>query len=99
MFITKLFKSLFATAEVDGITFYSKAAFNRYVCNKRRNEERKKAGLHKYSVVNIPEPQVGEVVCILEKAGVFDYKIYEDGWYSTVIYYAKNPVVKMTMSE
>ena len=93
MFITKLFKGLFATAEVDGITFYSEAAFNRYVCNKRRNEEREKAGLHEYSVRSIPELCVGKVVCILEGAGVFDYEIYEDGWDRTVIYYAKNQVV------
>lgn len=64
------FKRLFAVAEVDGITFWSRDAFDEYMVEKDREAK----GVHMYCVDGISDAAAGKCIDILERHGVFDYK-------------------------
>lgn len=71
------FRRLFAMAKVDGITFYSKSAFDEYMIDKEREEK----GLHRYTHRVVGNIDLGRAINILEKRGVFDYSYEQDYYY------------------
>lgn len=68
------FRRLFAVAKVDGITFYSKSAFDEYMIDKEREEK----GLHRYTFRTVGDIDLGKAMILLEKQGVFDYSCERD---------------------
>ena len=90
--MTSLFKRIFAVAEVDGITFYSKSALNDYLREKKRRE----MGLNRYTFRALGEHTLSEAMNLLEKNGVFDYTVNEVSYYHSIYeitYYSKRIVI------
>ena len=75
-----LFKRLFAVAEVDGVTFWSKKAFDEYMLGKHREEN----GLKRYTFRVVGNGELSEAMSILEGSGIFDYSRERDWLYGNV---------------
>ena len=90
--MTSLFKRIFAVAEVDGITFYSKSALNEYLREKKRRER----GLNRYTFRALSERTLSEAINLLEKNYVFDYTVDEVDYYHSIYditYYSRQIVI------
>jgi hypothetical protein len=90
--MASLFKRIFAVAEVDGITFWSRDAFNEYMVEKRRKEN----GLNRYTFRVSGEGSLGKCMSILEGKGIFDYEVHQIyGFFNVynITYIAKNQIL------
>ena len=90
--MASLFKRIFAVAEVDGITFYSKSALNEYLREKKRRER----GLNRYTFRALCDCTLSEAMNLLEKNGVFDYTVNEVSFYRRIYditYYSRQIVI------
>ena len=84
----KWFKQLFATAEVDGITFYSYRSFKRYMAEK--------SGKHCYTIRVSGHMTLSKAMCLLEGNGVFDYEVnlvYDEYQVWDVSYYSETQLL------
>lgn len=84
----KWFRQLFATAEVDGITFYSYKSFKQYMAEK--------SGKHHYTIRVSGHMILSKAMCLLESKGVFDYEVnhvYDEYQVWDVSYYSETQLL------
>ena len=93
MKIKEIFKNLFATAEMDGIVFYSKSAFNEYLERKEKDRLLAK-GYHEYCFRGYGYDEYSKATNILERSDIFNYRTEGHELSEWKIYYvAKNAVI------
>lgn len=94
------FKRLFASAEVDGITFYSYRGLAKYLDDRKRHaedERKEKHGYRRYRFLGFGSSEYSRAVSILQEQGVTDWELHgRASWHWSIDYWAKRPVVTRT---